>query len=271
MPDFDDLEKEFLEDADAVDESEFAETGKLIPTVSSEERKKRRETMEKRTGKDLERKWQQEDRKAIAEAESLAAPPVINNPQCQVCQSPHRVWIERKLIQGWAYSQIAREIPDGPSRKSIANHAKEHLPGDSHVVRQLMEEEADILGQNAMDSVRGAFTLRGSLEVLIRKGFQDALDGTTTVEPRDLIAMMKQLNELNTNSGTAAYEEANTAISIFKEALQNVLLKGEGDVVERELGVKILLALETEVERLKAALSDDNDNRYLQPGDGPTE
>lgn len=263
MPDFDDLEEEFL---DSVDDAEFAETGKLIPTVSAGEKIKRRETMEKRTGKDLERKWQQEDRGALADAEAAAAPPVITSAQCHVCQSPHRLWIDRKLVQGWSHASIARSIPDGSvSRKSVANHLKEHLQFDQAAVRALMEEEANILGQNVEEGVRGAFTLRGSLEVLIRKAFQDALDGITTVEPRDMIAMIKQLNELNSNSGQAAYEEANSAISLFKEALQNVCLKGEGDVVDRETGMSLLLALDAEINRLKAdQMTEGDENRYLQ-------
>lgn len=247
MSDFDDLEEEFL---DGVSDDEFAETGKLIAGVSDEERKKRREVMDKRTGKDLERKWQQEDREALAEAESLAAPPVITVAQCQVCQSPHRVWIERKLMQGHSYQSIAASIPDGSvSRKSVANHWKNHMALDAAATRAMLEEEADLLGQNVEEGVRGAFTLRGSLEVLIRKAFQDAQDGVTTVEPRDLIQMVKLLNELNVNTGSTAVEEAKLAINIFKESIQNVLIKG--DIIEREVGMRLLEAIQDEANRLR--------------------
>jgi hypothetical protein len=236
-------------------ENEAAEEAAEAPVVagpSDEERKRRREIMDRRSGRELEQKWTQEDRAALAAAEAAVAPPIVAVATCHVCQSPHRDWIERKLVQGHNYKSIAESIPDGSvSRKSIANHYKEHLAVDARAMRALLEEEASNLGQNVEEGVRGALTLRGMTEVLIRKAFHDAQDGLTTVEPRDMIQMIKLLNELNSSSGTAAVEEARLAIELFKEALQNVLLKGEQDVVEREQGIEILMAIEQEVFKLR--------------------
>jgi hypothetical protein len=243
VSDFDDLEKEFLqEDADI-------HPSGLIINIDPEERMKRREIMEKRSGQDMQRNWQQGDRMALAQAEALNAPPVISHPNCDVCQSPHRLWIDRQLVKGIAYKAIADSIPEGPSRKSIANHWKVHMALDQAVIRAELEEEANLLGQNLEEGVRGAFTLRGALGVLVRKGYQDAVDGITTVEPRDLIQMIRALNEMNTNAASTAVEEAKTSIGIFLAAIQNVLIKG--DIIDRELGIQLVEAIVVEVERLR--------------------
>lgn len=233
--DFADLEEEYLESGDF--------------HVNDEERKKRRAIMEKRSGQDLQRKWQQADRSALAEAEALNAPPVITNPKCDVCQSPHRLWIERQLVKGRAYKPISDSIPGGPSRKSISNHFRHHMALDQAAIRAELEEEANLLGQNLEEGVKGAFTLRGALSILVQKGYEDALSGITTVEPRDLIQMIRALNEMNTNAASTAVEEAKTSIGIFLAAIQNVLIKG--DIIDRELGIQLVEAIVADVERLR--------------------
>lgn len=223
--------------------------------VDPEERRKRREIMDKRSGEEMLRKWAQEDRQAINTTEQKYAPPVINERRCHVCQSPHRIWIERKLLDGMSYSAIARTLPPSADGKEfdyrqISNHSKKHMALDDAVTRAVLEEEADVLGQQWEQGVKGAFTMRGALEVLVRKAYKDAMMGVTTIEPRDIIQMMKLHNEMSTNTGSTAIEEAKTSIRIFMLAIQNVMLKS--DLMEREQGQLVLQAIQQEVENLRA-------------------
>lgn len=238
------------------------------PGISDKERKRRQEVLKQRSGDALKEKWRDEDRKSLSAAIEAVAPPVIVEGKCQVCTSANRVWIERQLMMGRSYQSIANSIPDGPSRKSISNHFRLHMALDQAAVRAILEEHANVINQNYEEGVRGALTHRGMLDVAIEKGFQDMLNNLTTVEPKDFIQMMKLFNELNEGSGTAAVEEAKAAISIFKEALQNVLLKGEGDLVTREAGKVILQGISNEIERLKEENEMETQlNRHLMPGD----
>lgn len=225
--------------------------------IDDETRKKQRETLAKRSAAGLEKKYQDSNRAALQAAEDAMAPPVITVPQCHVCQSARRLWIERQLLKGTSYSAIANSLPpekiDGSDeervidRRSIANHSKNHMPLDSAIVRAVLEEEADLLGQNWEEGVRGAFTNRGALNALIRKAFEDAMSNVTTVEPRDLIQMVKLYNEMESNTSTVLIEEAKMSVNIFLEAIQNVLI----DEFDQEEAERIKVLLGKEVRRLR--------------------
>lgn len=236
--------------------------------ITPEERRKRQEIIKARSGEGLKDKWRDGDRSKLDKAMARNAPPVIVEPKCQVCTSEFRLWIERQLVMARSYQAIANSIPGGPSRRSISNHFREHMALDQAAVRALLEEHADLINQNYEEGVRGAITHRGMLDVMSRKAFQDAMDNVTTIEPKDLVQMVKLLAEMNEGSGDAAMEEAKAAVSIFKEAIQNILLKGEGDLVTREAGKIILQGIVDEIVRLKTelALESQLDRHLMPPG-----
>lgn len=221
----------------------------LIPFgVSDEERKRQRENLAKRSAAGMEKRYQDQNRSDLEEAERLNAPPVITVGNCQTCQSPHRLWIERRLMKGDSYKAIAESIPEGPDRRSISNHAKKHMPLDSAIVRAVLEEEAGLLEQNIEEGVAGAFSVRGAFNVLIRKGYEDALSGVTTVEVRDLIQLARVFNEMESSAALQATEEAKMAVRIFMEAIQNVV----GDMLDEEQANEMKRAIVAEVQRLRS-------------------
>lgn len=219
-------------------------------------RRKQRENIQKRSAASLESRYAQQNREELEEAEQLMAPPVIVEPRCHVCMSERRLWIERQLLKGRSYSAIAKSLPperlpEGGERiidrRSIGNHAQSHMPLDQAVMRAVLEEEADLVGQNWEEGVRGAFTNRGALNTLIRKAYEDAMSGVTTVEPRDLIQMMKLYNEMDSSASTAATEEAKMAVRIFMEAIQNVV----AEMLEPDEAEEMKRAIVEEVQRLR--------------------
>lgn len=204
------------------------ETGKEIEIgVSDEERSKRRAVLDKTSGKDLEQKWRDEDRKEMELREKRMAPPVFTEPRCAVCTSDYRAFIENQLIKGHSYEGISKALPEDSTgkkigRKSIGNHAKEHLPIDRAVIRAELEAEADILKQNYDEGIKGALTLRGMLNVIVRKAYDDHMKGMTTTEIKDMIQLVKLMNEMNTDESTVKSEETEAALRIFVRAIQNV-------------------------------------------------
>lgn len=252
-------------DEDAQDDEEVP-AGALIKAVSDEEIRKRAAVV-KKAGMDGQKdKWRSQDREKFDAILAKATPEVIKEPRCATCQSRERVWIEQQLLYGHSYQSIANSIPNGPSRKSIKNHYDHHMALAQAAIRAELEAEAEALNQNVEEGAKGAITLRGMLAVLIRKGYQDALNSFTTIEVKDLSAMAKLYADLNEESGTAATEEAKLVIGVFKEAIQNVLIKG--DLIDRQLGLQLLQAISDEVVSLRQEQEVDKEfeRNLLPPG-----
>jgi hypothetical protein len=195
--------------------------------ISDDERKKRKRILDRRSGADLKKRWEQGDRQELEDRQRDAAPPVITEPRCHVCQSPYRDFIEESLVKGHAYSRIARQIPadeDGNQidRRSISLHLEKHMDLQRTAIREELEQEAKALQQNVEEGSQGAKTDRGILKVLVAKGFDDVLNGVASVEPKDLIQIIKLLNELNSDASNSRAEETEVSLRIFVRAIQEV-------------------------------------------------
>lgn len=195
--------------------------------VSDGTRLKRKRVLDRRSGADLKKRWEQNDREELQAAEQQAAPPRITVPQCHVCTSPFRDFIEEALVRGHSYSRIASQVPPDDKgkridRRSISGHLKEHMDLQRMAIREELEEEARAAQQNIETGALGAKTDRGILKVLVSKGFEDVIRGVSTVEPKDLIQMIKLLNELNSNASTARAEENEIALRTFVRAIESV-------------------------------------------------
>jgi hypothetical protein len=195
--------------------------------ISDEERLKRKRILDRRSGADLKKRWEQGDRADLESKERDAAPPIIIEPRCHVCSSDFRNFVEESLVKGHSYERIAKNIPldaNGKKidRRSISNHFKEHMDLQRTAIREDLEEEARALQQNVENGALGAKTDRGILKVLVAKGFDDVIRGVSTVEPKDLIQIIKLLNELNNNASTTRAEETEVSLRIFVRAIQNV-------------------------------------------------
>jgi hypothetical protein len=207
---------------EAMDDIEAQELG-----ISDEERKKRKRVLDRRSGADLKKRWEQGDREELERREQDLAPPRVSEARCHVCQSPYRDFIEEALVKGHSYERIAKKLPPDPdgdsvSSRSISNHFKEHMDLQRQAIREELEEEARAISQNVEAGALGAKTDRGILKVLVAKGFDDVIRGVSTVEPKDLIQIIKLLNELNNNASTSRAEENEVALRTFVRAIENV-------------------------------------------------
>jgi hypothetical protein len=226
------------------------------PIDLDDERRKRREILESKGLEGIKKKWENDDREALDKAIARHAPPVFVEPRCAICSGPyaqHRVWIEQQLIKGRSHSAIARAIPpiDGKAldRRTVGTHKDKHMKLEEAVIRGVLEEEATLIGQNFEEGVKGAVTERGIVKVLIQKAYEDALNNITTVEPKDLIQLIKLSTEFEAKNADLQYQEAGNAVRIFMEAIKNVMLGGQ--FVDKEIGNKILIAIQDEVRDLR--------------------
>jgi len=203
-----------------IDDIEAQELG-----VSDEERLKRKRTLDRKSGADLKKRWEQGDRANIAEREASFAPPRIIENRCHVCTSDFRDFIEEALVRGHSYERISKQIPADENgkkidRRSIANHLKNHMDLQRMAIVEELQSEARAASQNIEEGSQGAKTDRGFLKTAIAKGFDDIIKGVSTVEPKDMIQMIKLLNELNSNASNTRAEETEISLRIFVRAIQ---------------------------------------------------
>ncbi len=161
-------------------------------------------------------------------------PPRYVEPRCLVCTSQVRDWIEHQLLHGQSYLSIERAteaLPEGKiPRRSISNHAKEHMPIQEAAYRAIIEEEASLEGMNFESGIRKAISSRAILELLAQKGIEDVLNDMASVEPKDLIQIIKLKAELDQKTSEIQVDEMKRQVNIVIEAIQNVVspeLQGE--------------------------------------------
>jgi hypothetical protein len=180
-------------------------------------------------GEALDKQLQQEDRAELAKIEKNMAPARIVESRCHVCQHPYRDWIETMLVRGMSFKGIQDRVPPPANsdytlldRRSISNHYKKHMDLQDAALRSIIESEAQLQGINQDEGVQDAITKRAVLEVALRKGYQDVLNGVTTVEPRDLIQIAKVLAEMDTHQYQMGLDELRAQVQIFIQAIKDV-------------------------------------------------
>jgi hypothetical protein len=220
--------------------------------ISDEQRQAQRDKLRKRSQSGMEESIAARNRELAEQEIAAMAPPMITVKQCHVCMSERRLFIEQMLLRGISYSAISNNLKatgENIDRRSISRHSKEHMAIGDAVTRAVMEQEADLLGQQYEEGVAGAFTTRGALNVLIRKAFDDAMAGITTVEPRDMIQMIRVYNEMESSSSVTAVENAKQAVTLFMTAIKTVV----NDLCEPDVAYEILIGIQEEVKRLREA------------------
>lgn len=156
---------------------------------------------------------------------SKAQPPKIIESRCDVCQSPYRDFIDAMLVKSGAnYSEIARKVPgkEGKTidRRSVANHAKNHLAFMDDAMRTILEAEAEEANQNYEDNYRGAITHRGTLEVALRKAFGEVASGNVEFEAKDLVLIVNTLQKMDEQTNSAQVDFLRAQTSAFIQAIK---------------------------------------------------
>lgn len=161
-------------------------------------------------------------RSAIAKSDAAMAPERIYEPRCKTCQHPYRDFIETMLVRGHPYMTIQNRVSPPIDRRSISTHFKKHMDLQDAALRAILEEEAKIQDRNFEEGVQDAITKRGVLEIAMRKGYEDLINGVTTVEARDLIQIAKVLAEMDSQQHSVGLDELRSQVQIFIQAIKDV-------------------------------------------------
>lgn len=153
------------------------------------------------------------------------APAKIVEPRCRVCQHQNRDYIDSVLSAADVnYSALARKLPpleDGRKvdRRSLGSHAKNHLNTESGVMREIMIFEAERSGKDWQQHVTGAFTHRGFMEIMLRRAYEDVINGVVQVEPKDALAIVKMVREMDEQTSSEAVDQARATVNAFIQAI----------------------------------------------------
>lgn len=129
------------------------------------------------------------------------------------------------IALGTSYSEISRIFSvQGAKidRRSISNHAQEHLNYEEAAIRRIIEQEAQDASENLEDGIKGAVTRRVYLNVGLQKALEALLSGDTVVEPKDAIAIIQLLDKLDTQTEGAALDELRVQFNAFVQAIREI-------------------------------------------------
>lgn len=223
-------------------------SGRRVVSLSDAQAARREKRDNKpKFGEALDKQLQQEDRAELDKLEKQMAPARISEPRCHVCQHPYRDWIETMLVRGMSYKGIQDRVPppsdasyEKVDRRSISNHYKNHMDLQDAALRSIIEQEATIQGINQDEGVQDAVTKRAVLEVALRKGYQDIINGVTTVEPRDLIQISKVLADMDSHQYQLGLDELRAQVQIFINAIKNVCQRHpEGEEFQNSIALEV--------------------------------
>jgi hypothetical protein len=214
---------------------------------------------------DFKKELQQEARAEVAVREQGMAPERVSVATCNTCQHPNRDWIEFLLIRGMAYKTIGDRVSPPVSRQSISTHHKKHMDLQDAALRAIIEDEARLQGIDHEQGVRDAITKRAVLEIALRKGLADMVDGVTTVEVKDLVQISKLLGEMDSQQTQVGLDELRAQMQLFIQAIKNVCDEDTRNAIANE--VARLRKRENISAQIEAAMDDErpqDDDEYIE-------
>jgi hypothetical protein len=149
--------------------------------------------------------------------------PMTTEPRCKVCKSPYRPGIDKMLAAGVGHTAIARAFNDEVDRRSIANHADKHLNYNDAAIRQIIQHEAEQMSENIEDGVKGILARKAFLQTALHKVHQAIINDEVSVEVRDAIGIIQQLEKMDSATESAAVEELRIQFNAFLQALKETV------------------------------------------------
>jgi hypothetical protein len=129
---------------------------------------------------------------------------------------------------------------------------------EDEAIRAIIEYEADLEGKLHDESVNNILTMRSMLDIMARKGFEAVLREDVTVEPRDMIQIVRVKNEMDQSAATAAVEEAKLQVQLMTEAVKIAF-------PNRDDQARLVVA----IRKLKKTYGLDNAERLLEDKNEP--
>jgi hypothetical protein len=152
--------------------------------------------------------------------------PLIMEPRCKVCQSPHRHLVDQLLVAGHSYSEIERQFEFAKlPRRSISSHSEKHLGYEEAAIREVIEKEALAAQRNYEEGKTRLVTNNAYLEVAKQKAYDSLIKDDVLVEPKDAVKIIEQLERLQERNQVVALDELRVQLQMFIQAVKEVVPK----------------------------------------------
>lgn len=150
--------------------------------------------------------------------------PLIIEPRCKVCTSPHRHVVDQMLVGAYSYSEIARHFSfAGIERRSISNHHEKHMSYQDAAIRAVIERNAALAQQNHDVGVERLVTKQTYLEVAIQKAYDQLTNNLVEIPAGDAVKLIEALQRLETQYQDAAVDEMRVQFNAFMMAVKQVV------------------------------------------------
>jgi hypothetical protein len=149
--------------------------------------------------------------------------PWIYEPRCSVCKSNHRRAIDQMLVAGFSLGSIAEHFERLGvvfTRSALSRHGTKHLTLHSAAYRRIIEKRAEEMMEDVDDAAGFLTNRRSILEVALQKGYDQLLNGSTPIEPRDLLAIIDKLEKIEAEEHMIQVEEMMLDFKAFSQAVK---------------------------------------------------
>lgn len=158
--------------------------------------------------------------------------PIIVEPKCLVCKSPHRHLVDQMLVAGLTFSEIERQFEfAGLKRRSIAGHKEKHLGYEDAAIRHVIEEQAVAAQRNFEEGTSRLVTKNAYLEVALQKAYDALIKDITIVEPKDAVKVIEMLQKLQEQSQGAAIDELRQQFNWFMQSVKETVPKNQWETI----------------------------------------
>lgn len=137
------------------------------------------------------------------------------NPQCDTCTHPARIEIEKRLLSGHSYREIAQHYSEteytvGGETKifpkvgfmSIRNHFKQgHMPVEAAALRQILDERSAALSEHYEEETARIVDGYGFASQVLRRAQEDLVTGNLRPSVQDGLAAAKLIAEMEAAAG----------------------------------------------------------------------
>jgi len=136
-------------------------------------------------------------------------------PQCNTCMHPARIAIEKRLLSGHSYTDIANQYSgteytvSGETKvfpkvgwMSIRSHFKQgHMPVEAAVLRQILDERTVALAEHYEEETARIVDGYGFAQQVLRRAQEDLVAGALKPSVQDGLAAAKLIAEMETAGG----------------------------------------------------------------------
>ena len=128
--------------------------------------------------------------------------PSIAVPSCHVCQSAHRLKIERELVQGRPPSAIIADLPADTrlTARNLTDHARKHLPVSNREVANAMDQDGAERGETMQLAAGHLVDHEDFLRIVVGTVRTRIMAGEEIPRTRDALAAVAILDRITADA-----------------------------------------------------------------------